>query len=134
LDGDAADFDLGPAEVDQQAQRLAGGAQIVPTLRDVQVAQPSNHLKFNDNLVLDQKIGGLFANDHVVVKDDDTPLLNDTQPAFSHLVGQGILIDLFNKPGTQCIGNPERTPNDPLGHRLQQLAIPLIHLHPSDPP
>jgi hypothetical protein len=38
LGGDAADFDFGPAEVDQQASGLARRSQIVSALWDVQVA------------------------------------------------------------------------------------------------
>jgi hypothetical protein len=83
---------------------------------------------------LDQEVGGQFANDHVVVNDHDSPLLHDAEPGLSHLVGEGVLIDLFNEPMTKRVGNPECTADDPLGHRLQQPSIPFIHLHPADPP
>jgi hypothetical protein len=55
-------------------------------------------------------------------------------PALSHFVGEGVLVHLFNEPMTERIGNPERTPNDPLGQRLQQPRIPSINLHPLYPP
>jgi hypothetical protein len=97
------------------------------------VAQRADHLEFDDDLVLDQEVGGLFANDHVVIKDDDSPLLDDAEPALAHLVSQGVLVNLFNEPLTERIGNPESVPNDPLGHRLQQQRIPAIHLHPIHP-
>jgi hypothetical protein len=67
---------LGPAEVDQQAQRLARHLQVIPALREMQVAQRADHLEFDDDLVLDQEVGGIFANNHVVIKDDDSPLLD----------------------------------------------------------
>jgi hypothetical protein len=35
---------------------------------------------------------------------------------------------------TERIGNPERAPNGPLGHRTQQRRIPCICLNPADPP
>jgi hypothetical protein len=44
------------------------------------IAQPADHLKFNDDLILDQEVGGKFANNHVVIKDDDCPLLNGAEP------------------------------------------------------
>ena len=98
------------------------------------VAQRGDDLEFDDDLVLDQQVGGKFANDNVVVKDDDPPLLDGAEPALSHFVGEGVLVDLFNEPMTERIGDPESTPDDPPGHRLQQPRIPFIHLHPANPP
>jgi hypothetical protein len=51
---------------------------------------------------------------------NDSPLLNDAEPAHSHLVGRGIFAKLSNEPITERIGNTERTRNDPLSRRLQQ--------------
>src|SRR5476651_599789 len=65
------------------------------------VAQRADHLEFDDDLVLDQEVGGLFANDHVVIKDDDSPLLDDAEPALAHLVSKGVLVNLFNEPMTE---------------------------------
>jgi hypothetical protein len=48
--------------------------------------------------VADQEVGGIFGNDHVVIKDDDSPLLDDAEPALSHLVGKGVLLNLLNNP------------------------------------
>ena len=81
------------------------------------------------------EVGGLFAYNNVIVaKDHDSPLLDDAEPRLSHLVGQGVLVDLFNEPMTEPIGNPESTADDPPSHRLQQPRIPCIHLHPDHPP
>jgi hypothetical protein len=132
--GDTADFDLGPADVDQQAQGLAGRPLVVPALREMHVAQRGDYLEFDDDLVLDYQVGGIFADNHVVVKDYDTPLLDDAEPGLSHLVGKGVLVDLFNEPMTERVGNPESTADDPPSHRLQQPPIPFIHLHPAHPP
>jgi hypothetical protein len=87
---DAADFDFGPAEIDQQAEGLASRPQVIPVLRDMHVTQRANHLGFDDDLVLDQEVGGKFANNHLVVKDHDSPLLDGADPALSHRVGKGI--------------------------------------------
>jgi hypothetical protein len=65
------------------------------------VAQPGDHLEFDDDLV--QEIGGIFANDHVVIKDDDSPLLDDVESALAHLVSKGVLVDLFNEPMTSAL-------------------------------
>jgi hypothetical protein len=73
------------------------------------VAQRADHLGFDDNLVLDQEVGSEFVNDHAVVKDADSPLLDRAEPAPSHFVGQGIFGKLFNEPMTERIGNPEST-------------------------
>src|SRR5450432_4099216 len=61
-------------------------------------------------------------------------LLDDAEPALTHFVSTGVLVNLFNEPMTERIGNPESAPNDPHGHRLQQQRIPSIHLHPIHPP
>ncbi|MGD0108610.1 MAG: hypothetical protein ABSC06_31905 [Rhodopila sp.] len=134
MGGDAADRDFGAAEVDQEAQGLARRPQVVPALREMHVAQRVDHLEFDDDLVLDEEVGGEFANDQVIVKDNGSPLLDGAGPALSHLMGEHVLVYLFNETMTERIGNPESTPDDPLGHRLQQTRIPSIHLHPSHPP
>jgi hypothetical protein len=71
----------------------------------------------------------------------DSPLLVGAKPALAHLVSKGVLVDLFNEPMTERIGNPESAPNDPFGHRLEQprasrssTRIPFIPLHLADPP
>jgi hypothetical protein len=98
------------------------------------VAQPAGHLEFDDDLVLAQEVGGLFANVYVIVKDGDSLLLDGAEPGLPHLVGNGIFGKLFNEPMTERVGSPKSTPNDPLGHRQQQRAspasicIPLISL------
>ena len=71
----------------------------------------------------------MFANDHVVVKDHDPALLDDAKPELSNLVCESVLIDLFNEPVAERIGNPESKSDDPLGQRIQQPLIPLIHLN-----
>jgi hypothetical protein len=81
LGGHAADFYSGPAEVYEQAQGLACRSEVVSALREM-------HVEFDDDLVLDQQVGGKFANDNVVVKDDDPPLLDGAEPALSHFVGE----------------------------------------------
>jgi hypothetical protein len=48
-----ADFDFGPAETDPQAEGLARRPHVVSALRDMPIAQRSDHLAFDDDLVLD---------------------------------------------------------------------------------
>ena len=52
-------------------------------MREMHVAQRADDLEFDDDTVLDQQVGGKFANDNVVVKDDDSPLLDGAEPALS---------------------------------------------------
>ena len=52
----------------------------VSALRDMHVAQRFDDFEFDDDLILDHQVGGILANDHVVVKDHDAPLLDDTEP------------------------------------------------------
>jgi hypothetical protein len=107
---------------------LAGRPHVVPALRQMHVTQGWDDLEFDDDLVLDYQVGGVFADDHVVVKDHDSPLLDDAEPGLSHFVGKGVLVDLCNDPMTEPIGNPERTADDLPGHRLQQPCVPFIPL------
>jgi hypothetical protein len=72
------------------------------------VAQRAGHLVFDDDLVLDQKAGGIFASDHVVIKDDDTPLPDDA--ALAHLVSKSVLVNVFNEPMTERIGTLKAHP------------------------
>jgi hypothetical protein len=44
------------------------------------LAQCAGHLEFDDDLVIDYQVGGLFADSHVVVKDHDSPSLHDAEP------------------------------------------------------
>jgi hypothetical protein len=88
--------------------------------------QCADHLEFDDDLILDQQFSDIFANDHVVMKYADSPLLDNAEPALSHLMGKGILTGFLNEPMTQRIGTLESTPNDPLGHRRQRPRIPFI--------
>ena len=63
LGGHAADFYFGPAEVYEQAQGLACRSEVVSALREMHIAQRADDLEFDDDLVLDQQVGGKFAND-----------------------------------------------------------------------
>jgi hypothetical protein len=56
----------------------------------MRVTQRSDHLEFDDDLVLDDQVGGIFADNHVVKKDHDSPLLDNAEPGLSQLVGKGI--------------------------------------------
>ncbi len=97
-------------------------------------AQPGDHFEFDDDLILDQQVGCIFADNHVVVEEHDPPLLHDAEPGLSHLMRKGVLIDLLNEPMTERTGNAKSTPNDPFGDRRPKPHIPFIHLHPANPP
>ena len=74
------------------------------------VAQAWDDLEFDDDLILDNQVGGISADDHIVTKDHDSPLLDDPEPGLSHLVGKGVLADPFNEPMTERICDPEAQP------------------------
>jgi hypothetical protein len=82
-------------------------------------------------MVLDHEVGGKFVNDHVVAKDNDSPLPHDAEPGLSHLVGAGVLVEFFNEPMTERVGKPKSTPNDPRGHRRQRPRISFIPPYPA---
>jgi hypothetical protein len=120
-----ADFDFGPAETDPQAEGLARRPRVVSALRDMPIAQRSDHLAFDDDQVLDN---------HGGEKNHASPLLDDAEPGLSHLVANGVPVDICNEPMVWRIGNPESTEGAPPGHRPDQPRIPFIHLHPAHPP
>ena len=66
----------------EQAQGFACGSEVVAALREMHVAQRADDLEFDDDTVLDQQVGGKFADDNVVVKDDDPPMLDGAEPVF----------------------------------------------------
>jgi hypothetical protein len=82
LGGHAADFYFGPAEVYEQARGLACRSEEVSALQEMHIAQRADDLEFDDDLVLDQQVGGKFANDNVVAKDDDSGCWTPPSPHF----------------------------------------------------
>ncbi|MEA2769811.1 MAG: hypothetical protein QOD93_2773, partial [Acetobacteraceae bacterium] len=60
------------------------------------------------DLVLDQEVGGIFADDHVVIKDADSPLLDDTG-SNSRASPPSICIPLIrlNKPVLASVPTPD---------------------------
>ncbi len=103
---------LDRAEVYEQARGLACRSEEASALREMHVAQRTDDLEFDDDLVLDRQVGGKFANDNVVVKDDYSPLLDGAEPALSHFVGEGV-VHLFNEPMTERTPSPARSINVP---------------------
>jgi hypothetical protein len=82
---------LDRAEVYEQARGLACRSEEVSALREMHVAQRTDDLAFDDDLVLDRQVSCKFANDNVVVKDDYSPLLDGAEPPLSHFVGEGVV-------------------------------------------
>lgn len=100
----------------------------------MRVAQRTDHFEFEDDPILGYEVGGIFADNHVVVKDHHSTLLHVAEPGLSYLMRQGILLDLLNGLVTERIGNLKSTPNDPFGDRPPKPQIPFIPLHPVNPP
>jgi hypothetical protein len=107
---------------------------VVSALRDTYVAQRSDHLEFDDDPVLDDQVGGLFADNHVVVKDQDSPLLDDGGPGLSHLMDEGIS-ETFStnpRPGALATLNAQKMIGPVIGSNNRaspsSMCIPLIRL------
>jgi hypothetical protein len=46
----------------------------------------TGHLEFDVDLIFDDQVDGLFADNHVAGIDHDSPLPHDAEPKFSYLV------------------------------------------------
>ena len=95
------------------------------------VAQRVDHFEFDGDVVLDNQVGGIVADDCVIVEGHDALLLRDAELGFSYLVGRGALIGFFHESATERIGNPKST-CEATGRNNRasplSLSIPLIRL------
>ena len=127
---DAPDLDARRAEVDQQAERFAGGTQVVDALRAVRAVERSHGLQFDEDGIRDQQIDEVFADNGGLVADGDRSLLFDAKTRGTQFQCQRNFEYLFQKPTVQRVGHREREADDPLGY-----CVPLGpirgHLCPS---
>jgi hypothetical protein len=101
-------------QIDQKAYAQPGRFQVVETLGAVNVVQFFDCFQFDDHCAVHHKVGGVLANDHAIISDDNTALLLDGKARLTQFVRQRVLIYLFDKARSQRIRDRECTSDDPL--------------------
>ena len=66
---DSLPLDIGLLEVDQKGQAQAGGLEIVDALRQVFVGETICAFELDEDAVLDQKVGQVFADTLALIED-----------------------------------------------------------------
>ena len=127
---DAADFETGVAEIQQQCQLQASGLQIFHALRGVDAVEGSHCFQFNDDVVINQEIRGVLTNEDAVIPNDDRMLLRNSRAILAKFVRQAIFVDLFQESGTHGVQDREGAADDPLGNPVQCNFI-CVHLLPA---
>src|SRR5262249_15977622 len=114
-----------PAEVEQQADRQAGGLEVIQALSDENLVMIPGGLDLDDQDILHDEIGREIADTNPVILHGDRSWLPHPKPGLPDRLRQGVLVDLLRKPGPEGIQDLERTADDRLGQPIQPL-IPLI--------
>lgn len=97
------------------------------------VAQRVDHFEFDGDVVLDNQVGGIVADDCVIVEGHDALLLDAATPSSDFRISWagGVLVGLFHESATERIGNPKST-CEATGRNNRasplSLSIPLIRL------
>jgi len=91
------------------------------------VAKRFYDFQLNHDRVIDYEIGGIFADNDIIVAYDDGFLLDDRQAVFPYFDCERVLVNLFEKSHALGIRHSERAPNDPFGQAVQR---GLIHTYP----
>lgn len=76
------------------------------------VVQRLDRFQFHDSRPLDEEIGTISADGNSVVPNFNTMLLINYKVSLTKLMGQRVLVNLFQKTAAKTIRNRKRTPND----------------------
>jgi hypothetical protein len=112
------DFEARPAEVQQQTQMKASRFQVVYALRGVRRVECLAGFQLDDDCFLNHQIGDIVSDDNAVVVNRDTLLLRDRKPRFAQFMGQGVLVNLLQKPSAKRIQHVKCATNDTLRQRI----------------
>jgi hypothetical protein len=108
----AADVEFGPTEVDEEADGRSGRLEVIEALGCVEVRMLPAGLEFDDHGAFHHQVRNEITHDDSVIADFNALLLNDREPSFSQLMGQGVLVDPLEKAWAQRVGHLIRTPDD----------------------
>jgi hypothetical protein len=109
----ATDVELGSTEVDEEAEGLSGRLDVVEALGGIEVRMFLAGLQLDDHGPFHDQVRDEITHQDSVVADFDALLLYDREASLAQLMGQSILVDLFEKAGTKRVRHLVRTANDP---------------------
>jgi len=94
---DSSNLDSRLAEIEQQTKMQSGGFEIVHALRDMNVVERADRLQFDENQMLDQKVGNVLADENALVPHGNGMLLCDDETIAAKLLGQRVFIDFLDE-------------------------------------
>ena len=122
---DALPLDLGLLEIDEKTDGLAGGSQIVETLRGVLAGEPLHTFQLDRQHAFDEEIGKVFSH--------RVPLLGDCKGSFggspdaakAEFSEQCPLVDSLEKSGAQVMGDLKDGTQHAFGQRIDAIRVHL---------
>jgi hypothetical protein len=86
----------GRAEIDEQPVFEARGSEISEELGDVFVDQGFDGFEFDDQRILNEEIGEVFAENRAVfIEDVESVLLHDIQALFAKAMGESVFVNFL---------------------------------------
>jgi hypothetical protein len=109
---DALPMEFRALKVNQKRDLQTGGLQVIDALRHVFRGETFSALELYDDLILNQEIGQILADDPALVGNPQGSLWSNTEAAAPKLVHQRTFINLFDKSAAQSIRDLEGAAQD----------------------
>jgi hypothetical protein len=93
------------------------------------VTQFLDGLQLNQKQAFDQQVRAVLADHRAVIVFRDAALLFHREASIAQLLGQGILVDLFQESSPERIQHSELATDHPPRQIIQPLAICVFRVH-----
>jgi hypothetical protein len=124
----ALDLQTRVAEVDQSAELQACCLEIVDALQAMRLVQCVDGFEFGQNCIFGQQVYEIIGDHRPVVCGSSNTLLGNGESCLTQFMRRRIFIDLFQKPGPECIEHIEGAADDNSGQRVQLVCVLRVHL------
>jgi hypothetical protein len=108
-------FDFWALEVDHEGQGDAGGFEVVEALGIVFRAEAVDAFEFEDDLVFDQDVGEVVADQGAFVGDGEGGFGFGVEASRGEFVEEGAAVDGFEEAGSEDVGDFEDGGEDGFG-------------------
>ena len=120
---DSFHFDLGLPEIDEQADTMSGGLEIIEALRHMNFVEGFHRFKLDDDAALHQKIGIIVADNLCSPHHGNRVLLKHNQTRALQLNAQGVFIHFLQEAAAHGVGDGVSATDNFLGHFIQSAFI-----------
>jgi hypothetical protein len=117
-----APLDLGMLEVDEQGQVQAGGRQVIDALGQVFAGQAMGTLELDEEAIVHHQVGDVLADGVTFIDDAVGDLGRGGDASKRELLDERTLVDLFQKAGSQDVGNFVGGTDDGFEEGVQRFA------------